>query len=234
MGDQSNLKLQSILIMKAFIFATLLALATSSPLKLKEDTPEATAVAPVVYIAHAPVAPVVHHVPHVAPVVHIAHAPVLTHYAYAAPFPVFIHKLAEEALPVAPTAPVAPVEDTPEVAAAKVSFKAAFDAAAAGEHSALASKPLPVPTPVVPVQGPAVYLADAPEVAEAKVSFKAAFDAAEAGEHAALTPKQGPAVYLADTPEVVEAKATFKAAFDAATAGEDTVSAQTNLLEYIL
>merc|ERR1711994_1203180 len=112
--------------------------------------------------------------------------------------------------------------------------KAAFDAAAAGEHSALAPKPLPVRTPVVPVQGPAVYLADAPEVAEAKVSFKAAFDAAEAGEHAALVPVQGPAVYLADTPEVVEAKATFKAAFDAATAGEDTVSAQTNLLEYIL
>merc|ERR1712156_220759 len=171
MGDQSTLKLQSILIMKAFIFATLLALATGSPLKLKEDTPEAAAVAPVVYIAHAPVAPVVHHVAHVAPVVHIAHAPIVPHYAYAAPFPVFVHKLAEEALPVAPTAPVAPVEDTPEVAAAKVTFKAAFDAAAAGEHSALA-----------PVQGPAVYLADTPEVVEAKATFKATFDAATAGE----------------------------------------------------
>merc|ERR1712156_545543 len=182
MGDQSTLKLQSILIMKAFIFATLLALATSSPLKLKEETPEAAAVAPVVYIAHAPVAPVVHHVVHVAPVVHIAHAPIVPHYAYAAPFPVFVHKLAEEALPVAPTAPVAPVEDTPEVAAAKISFKAAFDAAAAGEHAALAPKPLPVPTPVVPVQGPAVYLADTPEVVEAKATFKAAFDAATAGE----------------------------------------------------
>merc|ERR1719266_92064 len=168
--------------MKAFIFGTLLALATASPLKLKEDTPEVAAVVPVVH--H--VAPVVHHVApivhHIAPVVYIAHAPVVPHYAYAAPFPVFVHKLAEEALPVAPTAPVAPVEDTPEVAAAKVSFKAAFDAAAAGEHSALAPKPLPVPTPVVPIQGPAVYLADAPEVAEAKASFKAAFDAATAGE----------------------------------------------------
>merc|ERR1711988_313600 len=182
MGDQSTLKLLSILIMKAFIFTTLLALATASPLKLKEDHPEVAAVAPVVHhiasVVHH-VAPVVHHI---APVVYIAHAPVVPHYAYAAPFPVFVHKLAEEALPVAPTAPVAPVEDTPEVAAAKVSFKAAFEAAAAGEHAALAPKPLPVPTPVFPVQGPAVYLADAPEVAEAKVSFKAAFDAATAGE----------------------------------------------------
>merc|ERR1712073_291244 len=178
MGDQSSLKLLSILIMKAFIFGTLLALATASPLKLKEDTPEVAAVVPVVH--H--VAPVVHHI---APVVYIAHAPVVPHYAYAAPFPVFVHKLAEEALPVAPTAPVAPVEDTPEVAAAKVSFKAAFEAAAAGEHSALAPKPLPVPTPVVPIQGPAVYLADTPEVVEAKASFKAAFDAAAADEHIA-------------------------------------------------
>merc|ERR1712088_798531 len=164
MGDQSTLKLLSILIMKAFIFTTLLALATASPLKLKEDHPEVAAVAPVVH--H--VAPVVHHI---APVVYIAHAPVVPHYAYAAPFPVFVHKLAEEALPVAPTAPVAPVEDTPEVAAAKISFKAAFDAAEAGEHAGLA-----------PVQGPAVYLADTPEVVEAKATFKAAFDAATAGE----------------------------------------------------
>merc|ERR1712079_94324 len=178
MGDQSSLKLLSILIMKAFIFGTLLALATASPLKLKEDTPEVAAVAPVVH--H--VAPIVHHV---APVVYIAHAPIVPHYAYAAPFPVFVHKLAEEALPVAPTAPVAPVEDTPEVAAAKVTFKAAFDAAAAGEHAALAPKPLPVPTPVVPIQGPAVYLADTPEVVEAKATFKAAFDAAAADEHIA-------------------------------------------------
>merc|ERR1712045_16950 len=171
MGDQSTLKLLSILIMKAFIFTTLLALATASPLKLKEDHPEVAAVAPVVHhiasVVHH-VAPIVHHV---APVVYVAHAPIVPHYAYAAPFPVFVHKLAEEALPVAPTAPVAPVEDTPEVAAAKVTFKAAFDAAAAGEHAALA-----------PVQGPAVYLADTPEVVEAKATFKAAFDAATAGE----------------------------------------------------
>ena len=150
------------------IFATLLALATASPWKLIEETPEVAAVAPVVHFAH------------VAPVVHFF--PFATHYSYAAfaPKPV-------EALPV--HAPVAPVEDTPEVAAAKISFIAAFDAASAGEHAALAPKPLPVPTPVVPVQGPSTYLADTPEVTAAKISFKAAFDAAVAGEHAALASK---------------------------------------------
>merc|ERR1712066_33847 len=35
-------------------------------------------------------------------------------------------------------ASAAPLEDTPEVAEAKAAFKAAFDAAAAGEHAALA------------------------------------------------------------------------------------------------
>ena len=35
-------------------------------------------------------------------------------------------------------ASAAPLEDTPEVAEAKAAFKAAFDAAEAGEHAALA------------------------------------------------------------------------------------------------
>merc|ERR1712037_1038426 len=64
-----------------------------------------------------------------------------------------------------------PIEDTPEVAAAKAEFAAAFAAAEAGEHAALA-----------PVQGATAYLADLPEVAEAKAAHTAVFDAYTAGE----------------------------------------------------
>ena len=63
-----------------------------------------------------------------------------------------------------------PIEDTPEVAAAKAEFAAAFAAAEAGEHAALA-----------PVQGATAYLADLPEVAEAKAAHAAVFDAYTAG-----------------------------------------------------
>merc|ERR1712010_451528 len=63
-----------------------------------------------------------------------------------------------------------PIEDTPEVAAAKAEFAAAFAAAEAGEHAALA-----------PVQGATAYLADLPEVAEAKAAHTAVFDAYTAG-----------------------------------------------------
>merc|ERR1711963_560708 len=94
MGDQSTLKLHKTIIMKAFIFATLVALASASP-----------------------------------------------------------------------------IEDTPEVAAAKAEFQAAFDAATAGEHAALA--PAPVAT---------AYLADAPDVAEAKAAFMKTFEDVEAGK----------------------------------------------------
>merc|ERR1711893_535979 len=72
-------------------------------------------------------------------------------------------------------ASAAPLEDTPEVAEAKAAFKAAFDAAAAGEHAALA----PVNNDV-----------QAEEVAAAKAAFKAAFDDAAAG---GLAAKQAPA-----------------------------------------
>merc|ERR1711963_399620 len=50
-------------------------------------------------------------------------------------------------------ASASPIEDTPEVAAAKAEFQAAFDAATAGEHAALA--PAPVAT---------AYLVAAPQV----------------------------------------------------------------------
>jgi len=63
-----------------------------------------------------------------------------------------------------------PIEDTPEVAAAKAEFAAAFAAAEAGEHAALA-----------PVQGAAAYMAVLPEVAEATAAHKAVFDAYTAG-----------------------------------------------------
>merc|ERR1712168_484352 len=70
------------------------------------------------------------------------------------------------------------LEDTADVAAAKADFNAAFMAAEAGEHAALA------PAPVA-----SFYLADDAAVAEAKAAFAAAFAAAEKGEHAALAPK---------------------------------------------
>ena len=68
-------------------------------------------------------------------------------------------------------ASASPIEDTPEVAAAKAEFQAAFDAATAGEHAALA--PAPVAT---------AYLADAPDVAEAKAAFMKTFEDVEAGK----------------------------------------------------
>merc|ERR1712189_63635 len=70
------------------------------------------------------------------------------------------------------------LEDTADVKAAKATFNAAFMAAEAGEHAALA------PAPVA-----SSYLADSADVAAAKADFAAAFAAAEAGEHAALAPK---------------------------------------------
>merc|ERR1740124_1398987 len=75
-----------------------------------------------------------------------------------------------------------PIEDTPEVAAAK----AAFNAAEAGDHAALA----PVNADAQAAQIAAAYLADAEEVAAAKAAFKAAFDDAAAG---GLAAKQAPA-----------------------------------------
>merc|ERR1712227_395575 len=76
--------------------------------------------------------------------------------------------------------------DTPEVAEAKAAFQAAFDAAAAGEHAALA----PVNNDVQAEQIPESYLEDLEDVAAAKAAFKAAFDDAEAG---GLAAKQAPA-----------------------------------------
>lgn len=79
-------------------------------------------------------------------------------------------------LPVGPGVPEAvavagpePVEDTPEVAAARADFQAAFDAAAAG--SLAADAPAPV--------------ADTPEVTAAKLEFLQAYNAAAAAAAAA-------------------------------------------------
>merc|ERR1712012_1287603 len=89
------------------------------------------------------------------------------------------------------------LDDTPEVAEAKAAFQAAFDAAAAGEHAALA----PVNNDVQAEQIPESYLEDLEDVAAAKAAFKAAFDDAEAGGLAAkqaalpVTYSHIPAVY---------------------------------------
>merc|ERR1712212_1106175 len=77
-----------------------------------------------------------------------------------------------------------PLEDTPEVAAAKAEFQAAFEAAAAGEHANLA----PVNNDVQAEQIPNAYLDD--DVAAAKAAFQAAFDDVVAG---GLAAKQAPA-----------------------------------------
>merc|ERR1711937_203151 len=64
-----------------------------------------------------------------------------------------------------------PIEDTADVAAAKAEFNAAFAAAEAGDHAALA----PVNSDTQAAQIAAEYLADAEEVAAAKAAFQAAF-----------------------------------------------------------
>merc|ERR1712106_414417 len=74
-----------------------------------------------------------------------------------------------------------PIEDTADVAAAKAEFNAAFAAAVAGEHAALA----PVNADAQAAQIAAAYLADVDEVAAAKAVFQAAFDDAAAGGLAA-------------------------------------------------
>merc|ERR1711973_737733 len=81
------------------------------------------------------------------------------------------------------------LEDTADVKAAKADFAAAFAAAEAGEHAALA-----------PVQGPAVYLDDTADVAADKAKF------------GSLTPVQGPTAYLAD-PALPAFAAPFYAGF---------------------
>merc|ERR1712223_206624 len=79
-----------------------------------------------------------------------------------------------------------PLEDTPEGAAAKAEFKAAFDAASVGDHAALA----PVNNDLQAEQIALSYLADSEDVAAAKAEFLAAFDSAAAG---GLAAKQAPA-----------------------------------------
>merc|ERR1712105_448975 len=97
---------------------------------------------------------------------------------------------------VVAVAVAAPLEDTPEGAAAKAEFQAAFDAAVAGEHAALA----PVNNDIQAEQIAAAYLDDVEEVAAAKAAFKAAFEDAAAG---GLAAKQEPApVHVIHEPEV--------------------------------
>ena len=78
------------------------------------------------------------------------------------------------------------LEDTTEVALAKAEFQAAFDAALAGEHAALA----PVNDDVQAEQIPDQFLDDAADVAAAKAEFLAAFESAAAG---GLSELQAPA-----------------------------------------
>merc|ERR1712055_253092 len=75
-----------------------------------------------------------------------------------------------------------PIEDTPEVAAAKADFSAAFATAEAGEHIALR----PVNNDVQAPQIASAYLDDIEDVAAAKAAFQAAFDDASTGGLASL------------------------------------------------
>merc|ERR1712055_86870 len=93
-------------------------------------------------------------------------------------------------------ATAAPLDDTPEVAAAKAEFQAAFDAAAAGEHAGLA----PVNNDIQAEQIATAYLDDVEEVAAAKAAFKAAFEDAAAG---GLAAKQEAAPVAAVAPALV-------------------------------
>ena len=91
------------------------------------------------------------------------------------------------------------LDDTEEVKAAKVAFNAAFAAAEAGDHAALA------PAPVA-----SAYLSDDEAVAAAKAAFQAAFDDAAAG---GLAAKQAPApVHVLPEPTAVAAPAVVAAA----------------------
>merc|ERR1712025_4990 len=130
-------------------------------------------------------------------------------------------------LSVASGSPV--LMDTPEVAAEKEKFAAAFKAAEAGEHAKLAPVNTDVQEPA-PVFGgkqiPEAFLEDTAPVAEARSLFTAAFEDAAAG---GLAAKQAPAPeftgmqiensYLEDFAPVVEARSLFTAAFDDAAAG---------------
>lgn len=114
-------------------------------------------------------------------------------------------------LPVGPGVPEAvavagpePVEDTPEVAAARADFQAAFDAAAAG--SLAADAPAPV--------------ADTPEVTAAKLEFLQAYNAAAAA--AAAAPDDEEEVMAEAAEAVTEAaEAVTEAAVEAAEEATD-------------
>merc|ERR1712133_246099 len=71
-------------------------------------------------------------------------------------------------------AAAAPIEDTPEVAEAKATFKAAFDDAAAG---GLAAKQAPAPVHVIPEPAP-LAVASAPVMAAAPVEAAVLIEAA--------------------------------------------------------
>jgi len=101
-------------------------------------------------------------------------------------------------------AAAAPLEDTPDVVAAKASFKAAFDLAAAGEHAKLA----PVNNDVQAPQIANAYLDDVKEVADAKAAFTAYIQAPQIAS-----------AYLDDVEEVAAAKAAFDTEFKSVAAG---------------
>merc|ERR1712045_992369 len=82
-----------------------------------------------------------------------------------------------------------PIEDTAEVQEAKAVFNAAFAAAEAGEHAALA----PVNADTQAAQIATAYIADTEDVAAAKAAFTAAFDDAAAAPLVAAAPAVLPA-----------------------------------------
>merc|ERR1712051_306250 len=157
MGDQSTLKLHQTLIMKAFIFATLLALATASPI---EDTPEVVAAKAEFQAAFdAAVAG--------------QHAELMV---------VDGRTIVTDGRVQGPTAYLA---DLPEVTEAKAVFKAAFDAAAAGEHAALApvqGAALPV-APIAPVVAHDAYAHGAYAHAAYPYAHAGAYPYAHAGAY---------------------------------------------------
>ena len=100
-----------------------------------------------------------------------------------------------------------PIEDTAEVTEAKAVFNAAFAAAEAGEHAALA----PVNADTQAAQIATAYIADTEDVAAAKAEFTAAFDDAAVG---GLAAKQAPApvhTIAAPAPYVAAAPAILPA-----------------------
>ncbi|XP_037079645.1 uncharacterized protein LOC119100674 [Pollicipes pollicipes] len=108
--------------------------------------------------------------------------------------------------------PPKPVADTPEVAAAKKAFEAAYDAAAAAAEAAPDTDIITGPAPVVKAAAPAGYSYSAPAL---RTTYLApAVSVVPAGPVVTLDAEGR----VEDTAEVKAAKQAFQAAYDAAAA----------------